>query len=61
MKKKQKKLSEGVIYSRTNYHLINGNTQKSKIANFNLKQSLSFSELCNAVDFLTNNLFPMIF
>lgn len=56
MKKKQKKISEGVIYSRTNYHLINGNTQKSKIANFNLKQSLSFSELCNAVDFLTNNL-----
>jgi hypothetical protein len=56
MKRKEKNISEGASYSRTNYHLINGNSQKRKIANFNLKQNLPFSELCNAVDFLTNNL-----
>lgn len=55
MKRKEKKISEGVSYSRTNYHLINGSDQKRKIANFNLKQNLPFSELCNAVDFLSNN------
>lgn len=55
MKKKEKKVSEGVSYSRANYHLINGSTKKRKIANFNLKQNLPFSELCNAVDFLTKS------
>lgn len=56
MKKKEKIISEGVSYSRANYHLINGSTKKRKIAYFNLKQNLQFSELCNAVDFLTNSL-----
>jgi len=56
MKKKVKKTSEGVSYTRANYHLINSSTQKRKIAYFNLKQDLSFSELCNAVDFLSNNI-----
>ena len=56
MKKKVKKISEGVSYSRANYHLINGSTQKRRVAYFNLKQNLPFSELCNAVDFLTSNL-----
>ncbi len=56
MKKKGKKISDGISYSRANYHLINGSTKKRKIAYFNLKQNLPFSELCNAVDFLTNSL-----
>jgi hypothetical protein len=56
MKRKEKKISEGVSYSRANYHLINGGTQKSKIAYYKLKQHLQFSELCNAFDFLTNSL-----
>ena len=56
MKRKVKQISEGVSYSRSNYHLINGSTQKRKIAYFNLKQHLPFSELCNAVDFLSNSL-----
>ncbi len=56
MKRKQKTTSEGVSYSRANYHLINGSTQKRKIAYFNLKQNLPFSELCNAVDYLANSL-----
>lgn len=51
-----KKISEGVAYSRANYHLINGSTKDRKIAFFRLKQNLSFSELCNAFDFLTKNL-----
>jgi len=56
MKKKNKSISEGVSYSRANFHLINGNAQKRNIAYFQLKQNLPFPELCNAVDFLTNNL-----
>ncbi|MDP1814013.1 MAG: hypothetical protein Q8K92_06150 [Leadbetterella sp.] len=56
MTKKVKKISDGVSYSRANYHLINGSIKKQKIANFKLKLNLSFSELCNAVDFLTKNL-----
>lgn len=56
MKKRTKKVSEGVSYSRANYHLINGGSQKRKVAYFQLKQNLPFSELCNAVDFLTKNL-----
>lgn len=56
MKKKLKRITEGVSYSRANYHLFNGSTLKRKIAYFNLKQNLSFSELCNAVDYLINNL-----
>lgn len=56
MKRKVKQISEGVSYSRANYHLINGSTQKRKIAYFNLKQNLTFSELCNAVDFLSNSI-----
>ncbi|MDI9312566.1 MAG: hypothetical protein QM535_20310 [Limnohabitans sp.] len=51
-----KKISEGVAYSRANYHLINGSTKNRKIAFFQLKQNLPFSELCNAFDFLTKNL-----
>lgn len=56
MKKRSKRISEGVLYSRANYYLINGSNQERKIAFFNLKQNLSFSELCNASDFLVNNL-----
>ncbi len=56
MRKRGKKISEGVCYSRANYHLINGSVKKRNIAFFKLKRDLQFSELCNAVDFLTNNL-----
>jgi len=56
MKKKNKYISEGISYSRANFHLINGDAQKRNIAYFKLKQDLQFPELCNAVDFLTNNL-----
>lgn len=51
-----KKISEGVSYSRSIYHFINESPKKRKIAYFNLKKNLPYSELCNAVDFLTNNL-----
>lgn len=56
MKKRLKRISEGVSQSRAILHLLNGNTQNRKIAYFKLKQNLPFSELCNASDFLTNNL-----
>lgn len=56
MKKRQKRISEGVSQSRAILHLLNGNTKNRKIAYFKLKQNLQFSELCNAADFLTNNL-----
>ena len=56
MKKRVKKISLGVSHSRAILHLINGSTKNRKIAYFNLKLNLPFSELCNAVDFLTNNL-----
>lgn len=55
-KKSFKYLSEGKSYARRSFHLINGNVKSRKIAYFKLKQSLSFSELCNATDFLINNL-----
>lgn len=56
MKKRIKKVSEGVTYSRANYHLINGSEKERNIAFFKLKQNLQFPVLCDAVDFLTNNL-----
>jgi len=56
MKNNKKGQSEGKSYARGNFHAINGSTQKRNIAFFKLKQSLSFPELCNAVDFLRNNL-----
>jgi hypothetical protein len=56
MKKKEKYISQGVSYSRANYHLINGSLKKRNIAYFKMKQDLPFPELCNAVDFITNNI-----
>lgn len=56
MKKVNKNISEGKSYARANFHLINGSAQSRNIAYFKLKRGLPFPELCNAVDFLTNNL-----
>ena len=56
MKKRQKKISIGLNYARTNYHLINGDAKNRNITYFKLKESLQFSELCDAVDFLFNNI-----
>ena len=56
MEKRQKKISVGLNYARTNYHLINGDAKNRNIAYFKLKESLPFSELCDAVDFLFKNI-----
>lgn len=56
MEKKQKKISVGLNYARTNYHLINGDAKNRNITYFKLKESLLFSELCDAIDFLFNNI-----
>jgi len=56
MKKRNKKISEGVSIARASYHQINGELQKRKIAYFKLKQELPFPEFCNAVDFLSKNI-----
>lgn len=52
MEKRQKKISVGLNFARTNYHLINGDVKDRNIAYFKLKEGLPFSELCVAVDFL---------
>ncbi|MFT3993608.1 MAG: hypothetical protein QM660_04825 [Dysgonomonas sp.] len=56
MKNRKKEQSEGKRYARGNFHAINGSPQKRNIAFFKLKQSLLFPDLCDAADFLMNNL-----
>lgn len=56
MKNKNKELSKGKRYARANFNSLNGIPQKRNIAFFKLKQNLQFPDLCDATDFLINNL-----
>lgn len=55
MKKRQKKTSFGINYVRTNFHLINSDAKTRNITYFKLKENLTFSDMCDAVDFLFKN------
>lgn len=55
MKTKLKKTSEGKGFARARYHQINGKLKSRKRAYHEIKESLLFPELCNAIDFLNKN------
>lgn len=55
MSRKNKKISEGVVCARANFHLINSDSKSRNISYFNIKKSLPFSVLCEAADFIVKN------
>ncbi len=56
MSKRRKNISYGVRVSRDKYHKLNGKTKDRKQAFYDLKESLSFADLCYSMDFLERNL-----
>jgi hypothetical protein len=56
IEKHKKCTTLGKSYSRSNYHLISGDSRSRNIAYFRMKKRLDFPELCNAVDFLIKNI-----
>lgn len=50
-----KKHNFGVGFSRSRYHLINGNSKERKRAYHDIKEQLCFSDLCDSIDYIKKN------
>lgn len=55
MEKKHQKISFGLNYVRTHFHLINSDSKTRNIAYFKLKDNLPFPDMCDAFDYLIKN------